>query len=72
MGILRVDHPDIEDFIQLKKADNEVNNFNISVAITDKFMEALQNGRSYDLYDPYLKVKTGQKKARKKFQFTKR
>lgn len=67
MGILRVDHPDIEDFIQMKKPGNQVNNFNISVAITNKFMEALLNDRSYDLYDPRLKAKVGRKKARKVF-----
>lgn len=67
MGILRVDHPDIEDFIQMKKPGNQVNNFNISVAITDKFMEVLLNDRSYDLYDPRLKAKAGRKKARKVF-----
>jgi len=67
MGILRVDHPDIEEFIQLKTDGKSVNNFNISVAITDSFMEALKKDQSYDLYDPFLKRKAGKKSARKIF-----
>ncbi|MBN1273408.1 MAG: adenosylcobalamin-dependent ribonucleoside-diphosphate reductase [Candidatus Aminicenantes bacterium] len=64
MGILRVDHPDIEEFINLKKEGRGLTNFNISVAVTDKFMEAVKNETSYDLYDPYQKKKSGKKKAR--------
>jgi len=52
MGILRVDHPDIMDFITCKEDLTQVTNFNISVAVTRKFMEAVKAGTSYDLIDP--------------------
>ena len=52
MGILRVDHPDIMDFITCKEDLTQVTNFNISVAVTRKFMDAVKAGTSYDLIDP--------------------
>ena len=49
MGVLRIDHPDIEEFIRAKQNDGRLKNFNISVAVTDAFMEALENDEAFDL-----------------------
>ena len=63
MAILRVDHPDIMEFISCKRTDGELNNFNISVGLTEEFMEAVQNDETYDLIDPCENAKTGELKA---------
>jgi ribonucleoside-diphosphate reductase alpha chain len=60
MGILRVDHPDIMEFLYCKNKDHELNNFNISVAVTDACMEAAKNGATYDLLDPRERNKVGE------------
>lgn len=52
MGILRVDHPDILEFINYKEKDGTLSNFNISVALTRKFMQALEKGDDYELINP--------------------
>ncbi len=52
MGILRIDHPDILEFISCKKDTSDITNFNISIGITEKFMEAVENREDYDLIDP--------------------
>jgi ribonucleoside-diphosphate reductase alpha chain len=52
MGILRVDHPDILEFIGLKQHPMEMTNFNLSVGITDRFMQAVRQGRSYTVVNP--------------------
>ena len=52
MGVLRVDHPDIEEFITCKTDENAITNFNISVGITDTFMRAVENDENWDLVFP--------------------
>ena len=64
MAIMRVDHPDILEFIECKKNHTELNNFNISVAVTDHFMEAVKNDETYDLINPNGNQKTGELNAR--------
>jgi ribonucleoside-diphosphate reductase alpha chain len=67
MGILRVDHPDIRRFIACKNDTTQITNFNISVAITDAFMEAVSKGADYDLINPKTKEVEGQENAREIF-----
>jgi ribonucleoside-diphosphate reductase alpha chain len=67
MGILRVDHPDILEFIN-SKLQGGISNFNISVATTDRFMEALSEHQSYELIDPRTKQVTGSLPAQQVFE----
>ncbi len=67
MGILRVDHPDIMDFITCKKDNTEITNFNISIGITEDFMKAVEEDRDYDLFNPRTKSKSGTKNAKEVF-----
>lgn len=67
MGILRVDHPDILEFIRIKRNDRELTNFNISVAVTDAFMDALKKEAEYDLINPRSGRVVGKLNARTVF-----
>ncbi|MGH9549077.1 MAG: ribonucleotide reductase N-terminal alpha domain-containing protein, partial [Terriglobales bacterium] len=67
MGILRVDHPDIEQFIFSKRDTSRLNNFNISVAATDQFMQAVENDSEYDLIHPRTGKAVERKRAREIF-----
>ena len=58
MGILRIDHPDILEFIALKQSPAAMTNFNLSVGITDSFMQALAQGRTYALINPHTNKRT--------------
>ena len=50
MGVLRIDHPDVLDFVRAKRSNDKLTGFNISVGITDAFMEALENSTDYELF----------------------
>lgn len=67
MGILRVEHPDIMEFIICKENNKEINNFNISVAITDEFMRSLKNKEEYNLIDPHTNQPVCKQDAKKVF-----
>lgn len=67
MGILRIDHPDILDFIVSKEKEDQLNNFNISVGLTENFMKAVEEDTNYDLINPRSKLKAGQLNARRVF-----
>ena len=67
MGILRCDHPDIEDFIEAKIQEGSFSNFNLSVGVTDRFMEAVQKNEGFDLVNPRTKENVKTIKARALF-----
>ncbi|MEW6407630.1 MAG: adenosylcobalamin-dependent ribonucleoside-diphosphate reductase [Patescibacteria group bacterium] len=67
MGILDVSHPDILDFIAAKKEKGRLKNFNLSVAVTDKFMRAVQKNQEYDLVNPRTKKPVKKLQARQVF-----
>jgi ribonucleoside-diphosphate reductase alpha chain len=68
MGILAVDHPDIDQFVAMKSDMTTLQNFNISVAVTEKFMQALEDGTDYELIDPHTGQVAGTKNARELWQ----
>lgn len=67
MGILRVDHPDIIEFIKAKEKEGELNNFNLSVALTEEFMEAVLADKRYSLIAPHTGERKGELRARDVF-----
>jgi len=67
MGILRIDHPDILEFIKIKRHEEELLNFNISISVTDAFMQALKNDAEYDLVNPRSKQVGGRLRAKDVF-----
>lgn len=64
MGVLRIDHPDVLEFIHCKE-NGGITNFNISLAVTDKFIQAYKEGTTYDLINPKTKKVVGSLDARK-------
>ena len=68
MAILKVDHPDIMEFIHCKKNSKELNNFNLSVAVTHDFMEKAKEGKNYDLISPIDEEKVGELNAAEVYQ----
>ncbi|MDR3552331.1 MAG: vitamin B12-dependent ribonucleotide reductase, partial [Clostridia bacterium] len=67
MGILRVDHPDILEFIDCKRDNRDITNFNLSVGITEKFITAVQGNKNYELIDPRTKRVVGELSAKAVF-----
>lgn len=64
MGILQIDHPDIIDFVMCKKNNEDITNFNISVAITEDFMKAVEANTDYSLIEPSTKKEVGRLNAK--------
>ncbi len=68
MAVLRVDHPDIMEFITIKENPDEMTNFNLSVGLTREFMEALEKEGEYGLINPRTKKEVGRQKAKEIFE----
>jgi len=68
MGVLRVDHPDVREFITVKRDPRELNSFNLSVAITDAFMEAMKQGKDFPLINPRTGEVVRRESARELFE----
>jgi ribonucleoside-diphosphate reductase alpha chain len=68
MGVLRVDHPDIMEFVNLKRKVDEMANFNLSVGLTKEFMEALKKDGNYSLINPRTRKEVGRLKAKEVFE----
>jgi ribonucleoside-diphosphate reductase alpha chain len=68
MGMLRVDHPDILEFITCKDSNHRLNNFNISVGLTEAFMKAVEDDSEYDLINPRTKKVVSKLRARTVFE----
>jgi ribonucleoside-diphosphate reductase alpha chain len=69
MGILRCDHPDIFEFVEAKKEEEAFANFNLSIGVTDKFMEAVKKNKKFDLINPRTGKKTKRIKAKELFNY---
>jgi len=69
MGILRIDHPDIMEFVAIKRDPAELTNFNLSVAITDEFMRSYEENRDVALINPRTKKAAGKVNARELLRF---
>ncbi|MFA5271402.1 MAG: vitamin B12-dependent ribonucleotide reductase, partial [Candidatus Omnitrophota bacterium] len=67
MGILRVDHPDVLEFVRCKEKEGDISNFNISIALTDNFMEKVLKEQDYELIDPHSGAVCGKVNARQTF-----
>ena len=68
MAILNVEHPDIEEFIRVKSDMVTLTNFNISVSVNERFMEAVERDEEYSLVNPRTRRAVGKRRARKVFR----
>jgi ribonucleoside-diphosphate reductase alpha chain len=68
MGILRIDHPDIIEFIECKQNETDFNNFNISIALTEEFIKCVENNEDYELINPHTKKSVKKLNAKSVFE----